>query len=149
VTVLAVLGWIAIITALALLPRLLIDALVYPDRVAAWADHHLHRPRRQQTSGPPVEKLAVELRRLAGVLLDPRPVSSVRRFGVERAYDETLGKACCALGIEHHLDEVRLTDREFERLRVEAALQEAGLVLRGPARGCTRPQNRRHPDGSF
>jgi hypothetical protein len=142
VTVLAVLGWVALLIALALVPRLLVDALVYPERITAWAGGHWPRKHRAQAVGPPVEQLAVELRRLAGVLLDPRPVSSVRRFGVERAYDETLGKACCALGIEHHLDEVRLSDREFERLRVEAALQDAGLVLRGPACGCPRPERR-------
>jgi hypothetical protein len=144
VTVLAVLGWVALLTALALVPRLLVDALVFPDRITAWAGGRWPRKHHAQAAGPPVEQLAVELRRLAGVLLDPRPVSSVRRFGVERAYDETLGKACCALGIEHHLDEVRLSDREFERLRVEAALQNAGLVLRGPACGCPRPE--RHTD---
>jgi hypothetical protein len=147
VTVLAVLGWIALIMLLALVPRLLVEALIYPDRVAAWAGGHWPGHRRPQPGGPPVEKLAVELRRLAGVLIDPRPVSSVRRFGVERAYDETLGKACCALGIEHHLDDVPLSDREFERLRVEAALQEAGLVLRGPACGCPRP-DRSRDDGT-
>lgn len=144
--VLAVLGWIALIVALALVPRLLIDVLVYPDRVAAWAGgswYRRHGQRRQAAGGPPVEQLAVQLRRLSGVLTDPRPVSSVRRFGVERAYDETLGKACSALGIEHHLDEVGLNDRGFERLRVEAALQEAGLVLRGPACTC-RPRQTPH-----
>jgi hypothetical protein len=139
VTVLAVLGWVALLVALAFVPRLLVDALVYPDRIATWAGGRWPRKRCVQAAGPPVEQLAVELRRLAGVLLDPRPVSSVRRFGVERAYDETLGKACRALGIEHHLDEVRLSDREFERLRVEALLQDAGLVLRGPGCGCPRP----------
>jgi len=142
--VLAVLGWIALITALALLPRLLVDLVVHPGRFTDWAGDswHRHHPhRRPQVSGPPVEQLAVELRRLSGVLVDPRPVSSVRRFGVERAYDETLGKACCALDIEHHLDDVGLRDREFERLRVEAALEHAGLVLRGPAVGCPHPDD--------
>lgn len=135
VTLLAVFGWIALIAAMALLPRLLIDVLIYPDRVAgrvneSWQRHQSHR--RPEPCGPSIEQLAVELRRLSGVLVDPRPVSSVRRFGVEQAYDETLGKACTVLGIEHHLDDVRLADRGYERLRVEAMLEEAGLVLRGP-----------------
>jgi hypothetical protein len=143
VALLAVLGWIALIIAVALVPRLLVDVLVYPDRVVGWAGESWQRySHRQPPCGPPVEQLAVELRRLSGVLVDPRPVSSVRRFGVERAYDETLGKACGALGIEHHLEDVRLADREFERLRVEAALEGAGLVLRGPALGCPHPDDR-------
>jgi len=147
VTLLAVIGWIAIIAALALLPRLLIELLVNPDRLFGWAGESWRRHHRPgpQAVGPPLEQLAVELRRLSGVLVDARPVSSVRRFGVERAYDETLGKACCALGIEHHLDELPLSDREFERLRVEAALENAGLVLRGPPCGCPPP--RRNDNG--
>jgi hypothetical protein len=145
VALLAVLGWIALIIAVALVPRLLVDVLVYPDRLVGWAGDSWQRYQQhgQPASGPPVEQLAVELRRLAVVLVDPRPVSSVRRFGVERAYDETLSKACGALGIEHRLDDARLPDREFERLRVEAALEDAGLVLRGPALGCPHPDLRR------
>jgi hypothetical protein len=142
-------GWMVLLTIVATLPAFLLGALLHPDRISDWASalwerHGRHR--RPQASGPPVEQLAVELRRLSGVLVDSGPVSSVRRFGVERAYDETLAKACQALGVEHHLDDVRLADREFERLRVEGLLQEAGLVLRGPAPGCVRHPHRRRDE---
>jgi hypothetical protein len=144
VTLLAVITWIAITAALVLFPRLLVDLLINPDRLFRWAGKSWHgnQERRPEVAGPPVEKLAAEIRRLARVLVDPGPVSSVRRFGVERAYDESLGKACSALGIEHHLNEVPLGDLEFERLRVEAALEHAGLVLRDAS--CGQLPRRRH-----
>ncbi|MCW2502857.1 MAG: hypothetical protein JWO79_1141 [Actinomycetia bacterium] len=85
------------------------------------------------------------MRRLSAVLTAPGPVSSVRRFGVERAYDETLAKACAALGIEQELGAVAPEDREFERLRVEAMVQEAGVVLRGPGYGGALPRRKRAP----
>jgi hypothetical protein len=95
--------------------------------------------------GPPIEELAVQLRRLSSVLTAAGPVSSVRRFGVERAYDETLTKICAALGIGQRLGEVAAEDREFERLRVEAMVQEAGVPLRGP--GCGALPRRRPASG--
>jgi hypothetical protein len=143
--------WSAVILlAVATLPALLLDAVCRPSRVGAWVGRFYegHRAgRRADVVGPPIEQLAVQLRRLSLVLSDARPVSSVRRFGVERAYDETLAKACVALGIEHQLDSVSLADREFERLRVEAMLQEAGLVLRGPVGGCLPRREPRRHDG--
>jgi hypothetical protein len=90
----------------------------------------------------PIEELAVQLRRLAAVLTQEGPVSAVRRFGVERAYDELLARACSALGVPHQLTDVDLDDRTFERLRVESTLQEFGLVLREP-----RPQPSHRHDG--
>ena len=136
-----------VLTVLAAAPIYLFDLLLRPGRVSRWAGAVWRRRRRDVTepAGPPVEQLAAQLRRLSSVRLDSRQVSSVRWFGVERAYDETLGKACQALGVEHHLDDVRLADREFERLRVEAMLENAGLVLRGPVGGCGgRPEPGRH-----
>jgi hypothetical protein len=148
VTLLVALEWMVAIAVLATLPGLLLYVVLHPGSIGGWAGDFWERHHRRvpDASGPPVEKLAVELRRLSRVLIDTGPVSSVRRFGVEQVYDETLGKACQALGVEHHLDEVRLADREFERLRVEAALQEAGLVLRGPAAGYRPRRDHGYPD---
>jgi hypothetical protein len=143
------LGSVAILVAVAILPALLLESLSYGSRIRKLV--HRIRGREPWTpadSGtPPIEQLAVQLRRLSAVLTDARPVSSVRRFGVERAYDETLIRACTALGIEQHLDSADLDDREFERLRVEAMLQEAGLVLRGPANGALPRRHPRQGDG--
>jgi hypothetical protein len=132
--------------AVAALPALLLELISYPSRLVCLARRLFGRLvaaprgrgwrlRRVKAEGPPIEQLAIQLRRLSAVLTAPGPVSSVRRFGVERAYDETLAKACAALGIEQQLGAVAPEDREFERLRVEAMVQEAGVVLRGPGFG--------------
>jgi hypothetical protein len=132
--------------AVAALPALLLELISYPSRLVSLARRLFGRlvaaprgqgwrPRRIKAEGPPIEQLAIQLRRLSAVLTAPGPVSSVRRFGVEQAYDETLAKACAALGIEQRLGAVAPEDREFERLRVEAMVQEAGVVLRGPGFG--------------
>ncbi|MEA2295650.1 MAG: hypothetical protein QOE86_3289 [Solirubrobacteraceae bacterium] len=151
-TVVVLVGSVAILLAVATLPALLLDMLSYSSRVVAT----LRRVRRRRPDappplavpdGPPIEQLAVQLRRLSAVLTAAGPVSSVRRFGVERAYDETLIKACGALGIDQQLDQVVPEEREFERLRVEAMVQEAGLALRGPAGGLLPRRKPRQGDG--
>jgi hypothetical protein len=115
-------------------PLFVVELLTNPKRVERLVAP-LQRLRRSRTAeqptGPALEKLAVEIRRLGEVLADPRPISAVRWMGVQRAYDESLIRACQALGIEHQLD-TEDADRNFERLRIEAELQEAGLVLRAP-----------------
>ncbi|MBU2667618.1 hypothetical protein KOI35_29300 [Actinoplanes bogorensis] len=82
--------------------------------------------------GPvPIEWLAGELRRLdrqrrGGVTLE----SEVWQEAVVRAYDERLCMACQCLGVSENLRPLDGLDREFERMRVEDALQAAGLELR-------------------
>lgn len=143
---LLVLSWIAFFVLVGCVPALAVKLLTSRDQIAGWSDRVLSRHFNHQRFsrllhrgdpvpqplGPPVEKLAVELRRLSCVLADDRPVSSVRWFGVERAYDETLERACRALEVPCRLNDVGPSEREFERLRVEAMLEDAGLVLRGP-----------------
>jgi hypothetical protein len=151
-TVLVSLGSMAILLALAIVPALLLDLLGHGSRVRRAVSRVLGRrsrrvARRPEAGGPPIEQLAVQLRRLSAVLTAAGPVSSVRRFGVERAYDEVLVKACGALGIDQQLDRVPPEDREFERLRVEAMVQEAGLVLRGPVGGVLPRRKPRQGDG--
>lgn len=82
--------------------------------------------------GPPsIEWLARDLRRLdrqrrCGVTLE-----SVRwKAAVLRAYDERLCLACQCLGVSENLRPLDGLDREIERVRVEGALEEAGLQLR-------------------
>ena len=152
-TVLVCLGSVAILTAVAILPALLLDLVSCGSRVLRAVSRLRgprpdRGPRQPELSGPPIEQLAVQLRRLSAVLTAAGPVSSVRRFGVERAYDEVLVQACGALGIEQQLDQVPPEDREFERLRVEAMVQEAGLVLRGPAGGVLPRRKPRQGDGA-
>jgi hypothetical protein len=143
----------ALLIAVAIVPALLLDIIGYRNSRALRALSWLRRRRARRVPAPPevgapaIEQLAVQLRRLSAVLTATGPVSSVRRFGVERAYDEVLVQACGALGIAQQLGQVPPEDREFERLRVEAMLQEAGLVLRGPASGVLPRRKPNQGDG--
>jgi hypothetical protein len=54
--------------------------------------------------------------------------SLVRRNATLAAYDNALAQACLALGLPDTLTDLPPgTDREAERLRVEALLEAAGL----------------------
>lgn len=44
-------------------------------------------------------------------------------------YDDALVAVCLCLGVTHHLPELTGLDREIERLRVEGALIDAGIIL--------------------
>jgi hypothetical protein len=79
---------------------------------------------------PPIEQLAGDLRRLNRLRVGVATRSPVWFNAVQRAYDEALRIACVQLGIDQYLDEVSGVDLEVERLRVEGALQRAGLALR-------------------
>lgn len=80
-------------------------------------------------AGPPIEAIARDLTRLRAATLAPAPdTSHVRRVATLAAYDDALVQACVALGIEDTLTELPYgTDREAERLRIETALETAGL----------------------
>ena len=80
-------------------------------------------------AGPPLEKLAADLRRLRQDARAPRPgLSTARHLKALVAYDQTLVATARALDIPHTLAEVPDGfDREVERRRVERALTAAGL----------------------
>ncbi|WP_199428896.1 hypothetical protein [Qaidamihabitans albus] len=89
------------------------------------------RRRASAPAGPPVERVAADLRRvrrsLAGLAPDA-PV--VRRRATGQAYDALLMQACQAVEVPHRLDTVPDgIERELERLRVEEALRGAGLAI--------------------
>jgi hypothetical protein len=95
---------------------------------------HLRRPEPEpEPVRIPLEKITADLCRLAtAIRYVPRGASRARHAGLLRAYDEVLGCAALALDVPHALDDLPLgLDRDLERLRVEAALREAGLVF-GP-----------------
>jgi hypothetical protein len=80
---------------------------------------------------PPIEWLARDLRRLDRQRRGGVTLESVRwRAAVMRAYDERLCLACQCLGVTENLRPLDGLDREVERVRVEGALEEAGLQLR-------------------
>lgn len=132
--------------AAASIPVLVIELVTNPSRFAAVRERIGRRLGRRPppTGDRPLERISVELRRLSAVLTSAQPVSAVRRHGVERAYDETLVEACRTLGVEQYL-QIPSVDHLFERLRVEAVLQEAGLTIRGPAEPAIRAHDQAAP----
>jgi len=88
-------------------------------------------PRAQITMGPSIEQIAADLRRLDRQRNGGITTESVAWLAaVLRAYDDRLRLAADRLGVTQHLDQVDGIDRDIERVRVEGALQEAGLILR-------------------
>jgi hypothetical protein len=88
-----------------------------------------HLPAPIAPAGPPIEALAADLKRLRAATRSVAPGTSlVRRNATLAAYDDTLVQACLALGLSDTLTDLPPgTDREAERLRVEALLEAAGL----------------------
>ena len=81
--------------------------------------------------GPPLEQLAADLRRLyQGAHFPQKGVRMPKQRGVLMAYDQRLVETAKALQVPTTLSELPLDclDREAERLRLEWALTEAGLV---------------------
>lgn len=119
------------------LPVGVISALVHADefgeRVVAVARkcRLVRRPPPVLTFDPPIERIAADLRRLSTALRGLREgTPAIRRRGLQTAYDGKLQAACRALGIEQCLGELAGMERELERLRVEVALESAGLRFR-------------------
>ncbi len=62
---------------------------------------------------------------------EPRGTSHVRHRGLLAAYDDALVTACRVLEVPQSLSALpNGTDRDLERLRVEASLESAGLRFR-------------------
>src|SRR5829696_1842450 len=92
------------------------------------AMHNLLAMRRQQ--GVPLEQVAANLRRLRGVLTVDAHRPTVHQIGNRVAYDQVLIQASEMLQIEHDLARRSAgMERNIERLRVEAELERAGVVL--------------------
>ncbi|MFF0149392.1 hypothetical protein ATK36_0031 [Amycolatopsis sulphurea] len=89
------------------------------------------RRARPVPSGPPVEQVAADLRRVRRTLAGfPPGTPAARRIGTRQAYDELLLTACRELGVEHRLATLpEGFERELERLRVADTLSRRGLVL--------------------
>lgn len=84
--------------------------------------------RRQQ--GVPIEQLAADLRRLRAILGSDAHRSAAHQMGNRLAYDKLLTQVCEMLEIEHELEGDSIGfERDIERIRVEAELERAGLIL--------------------
>jgi hypothetical protein len=90
---------------------------------------HLAPPPVVPPAGPPLEKLAADLRRLRREVRHPRPgVAMARQRGIEAAYDSVLVQTAKTLGVPQTLADLpEGIDREAERLRLEHGLEQAGL----------------------
>jgi hypothetical protein len=92
------------------------------------------RSRSVAPAGPPIERIVADLHRIAGLIeaLPPR-APLARRQGAILAYDDALGAACRALGIDDDLRGLPFgARRDAVRIHVEAALACAGLELAPP-----------------
>ncbi len=145
----AVLVGLLQVVGISMVPVVLLLALGRLPRAWAWCVEVLvprlpHRAPPEAPSGPPLERLAADLRRLHPDVHHPRPGTRMaKQQGVQLAYDERLVAAATALGISSSLLLLPLygLDREAERMRVQHALTAAGLVWQPrPSPGHDRPQ---------
>jgi hypothetical protein len=130
---------VAIMVLVPILSVVFYDLLVgrWDDSLRRWRERRsaaaAHRQavrelRRQQ--GVPIEQLAADLRRLRAILGSDAHRSAAHQMGDRLAYDKLLRQVCEMLEIEHELDGDSIGfERDIERIRVEAELERAGLIL--------------------
>jgi hypothetical protein len=89
------------------------------------------RRRPPEPDGPPIERLAADLRRVHRALVWLAPDAPVvRRRATNQAYDCLLAQACRAVDEPHWLDDLGDgIEREMERLRIEDALRRCGIAV--------------------
>src|SRR5918993_731540 len=117
-------GVVAAVAALGWLARLVFGSARVPT---------LGRQRPRSSAPPlnrPIEVVAADLRRLARQLdRVPAGAPMARRRGLQAAYDDVLVEAALALAVPHTLtDRPDGRARDVERLRLRAAVTDAGLV---------------------
>lgn len=117
-----------------LVPVAFVSALLHVRQLGGLCARVARRLRLVETppaapSGPPLEKLAADLRRLRRDVRSPRPGLGEERIrGTLAAYDGVLLLTASALEVETILGDLPDDlDREAERLRLEHALEQAGL----------------------
>lgn len=94
------------------------------------AEHRRNLKSLREHQGAPLERLAVDLRRLREAVTSDEHRSAAHQIGNRMAYDRVLMQICAMLDISHELDtDLVGLDRDIERLRVEADLERAGVVL--------------------
>lgn len=94
------------------------------------------RRRKQRRGGPepsgrPIEMLAADVRRLRReCALVPAGAPMARRRAIQLAYDDALVETAASLGVAEQVSAFPIgTQRDLERLRLEAELEAAGIAL--------------------
>jgi hypothetical protein len=129
-----VLAGLVEVVGISMVPVTVFAVLIHRERirdvsVSVARRTHLLRPAPAPPAGPPLEKLAADLRRLRPEARSPRPgVPMARQKGIVAAYDGVLVATARALAVPTSLELLPDgIDREAERLRVEDALEASGL----------------------
>ena len=85
--------------------------------------------------GIPIEQLSADLRRLRMAVATDQQRSATHQLANRVAYDQLLMQACEMLAVPHDLDKTTAGhERDIERIRVEAELERAGIVLSAAGR---------------
>jgi hypothetical protein len=109
----------------------------WDERIRRWresrhdsAEHRRNVRALRKVQGVPLERVAADLRRLRTVVSTDAHRSAAHQMGNRLAYDKVLIQACEMLQIEHELGNNSAgMERDIERIRVEAELERAGVVL--------------------
>jgi hypothetical protein len=109
-----------------------------------WDEHLGRRPQSDPADvgeaaldlrGRPVEQLAADLRRLRVAVATDQRRSATHQLANRVAYDQLLMQACQMLNVPHELGKNTAgPERDIERIRVEAELERAGIVLSSAGR---------------
>jgi hypothetical protein len=128
-------GLLRVLAATALL-ALVVGSVFYARQIAAWLTRigrrlRLLPPPAPTPLGLPLERIARDLRRLQPEARRHRQgTTNAKHKGVVAAYDDLLLAACRAVGVSTDLDSLpEGLERESERLRVEAELEQAGIPI--------------------
>ena len=114
--------------------------LQLPKLVDAVRERQRARRAADGPQGPPLEQLAADLRRLRGELVYRKPTTNLRLTALLEAYDGALESMCERLELPTQLRELPLgRDRDLERLRTEADIEDAGIPLELPGHRYGRP----------
>ena len=115
-------------TAIAVAPTAVVwlGVRVLPALVTSWWER---RRRSDPATGPSLEAVVANLRRLHRQVRDCRPPTRVRTVALLAAYDDTLLEACAMVGVDAPLATACGSDRAFARMLTEAALENAGIAL--------------------
>lgn len=127
---------VGVIVAILLVLWMLPDWGSYRDRALRVGQVlHMSEPPPPPPSGPPIEQIAADIRRIRNQISQAPPGMPVaRKRGWLEAYDDELVAACHALGLEERIRAIpEGAEHNLERERVERMLMQAGLRLRPSA----------------